>query len=142
MPDSSYQLAPRLRGALSDYETRPAQEAMAAAVARVLEDSGTLLVEAGTGTGKSLCDLLPALERAAASGGRVIISTHTLNLQAQLLHKDIPLALAALKLGQEPGLEAVRAVGRGNYLCQLRLKTASEFNAPDLFGGRHELYTR
>jgi ATP-dependent DNA helicase DinG len=142
MPDSSYQLAPRLRGALNDYETRPAQEAMAAAVARVLEDSGTLLVEAGTGTGKSLAYLLPALERAAASGGRVIISTHTLNLQAQLLHKDIPLALAALKLGQEPGLEAVRAVGRGNYLCQLRLKTASEFNAPDLFGGRHELYTR
>ncbi|HTA17206.1 MAG TPA: hypothetical protein VK786_05630, partial [bacterium] len=60
MPESSYQVAPRLRGLLSDYESRPAQEAMAAAVARVLEDSGTLLVEAGTGTGKTLAYLVPA----------------------------------------------------------------------------------
>lgn len=138
MSDPSYQLAARLQGALKGYEARPAQEAMAAAVARVLGDSGTLLVEAGTGTGKSLAYLLPALERAADSGGRVIVSTHTLNLQAQLLHQDLPLALSALGAG----LEVVRAVGRGNYLCQLRLRTASEFNAPDLFGGRHALFAQ
>ncbi|HTB23189.1 MAG TPA: ATP-dependent DNA helicase [bacterium] len=136
MPEEAYQLSTRLGSTLKGYEARPAQEAMADAVARALRDSGVLLVEAGTGTGKSLAYLLPALERAEESGGRVIISTHTLNLQAQLLHQDIPLALKALGAGK--GLGAVRAVGRGNYLCQLRLRTAAEFNAPELFHGRHE----
>ena len=131
MADFSYNLAPRLQGVLKGYEARPSQEAMASAVARVLNDSGSLLVEAGTGTGKSLAYLLPALERAADSGGRVIISTHTLNLQAQLLHQDLPLALSALK----SDLQTARAVGRGNYLCRLRLSTAEDFTAPDLFGG-------
>lgn len=105
---------------------------MASAVARALENAGVLMVEAGTGTGKSLAYLLPAFDRALSSQGRVLVSTHTLNLQSQLIHKDIPLALEAL--GKK--LEVVRAVGRGNYLCRLRLDTALDFERGDLFGGR------
>jgi len=132
-------LASRLRGVLKGFESRPAQDAMASAVARTVEDGGMLVVEAGTGTGKSLAYLLPALERAGKEGCRVIVSTHTLNLQAQLLHKDLPLALNAL--GAD--LEAVRAVGRGNYLCALRLRTAADTGGPDLFGGdRGALFDR
>ena len=71
---------------LHGYEERPAQARLAAAVARVLTDGGTLLAEAGTGTGKTLAYLLPAVEL----GRRVVISTGTRNLQEQLLGKDIP----------------------------------------------------
>ncbi|MGH7443033.1 MAG: ATP-dependent DNA helicase, partial [bacterium] len=133
MPERVYPLAERLGGLLQGFEARPAQQSMAAAVALVLEGSGTLLVEAGTGTGKSLAYLLPAFERVRTTGGRVIVSTHTLNLQSQLLSKDIPLALAALGVD----LAVVRAVGRGNYLCRLRLDTAEELARGDLFGGSH-----
>ena len=129
----TFDLKGLLQGALPGFEPRPAQQAMADAVRDLLDEGGVLLVEAGTGTGKSLAYLLPALERARDEGERVLISTHTLNLQAQLLHKDLPLALAALKAD----LSVARAVGRGNYLCLLRLDTAVEMAAPELFeGGR------
>jgi ATP-dependent DNA helicase DinG len=133
----SFDLASKLGRVLDGFEARPAQEAMADAVAGLLEDSGILLVEAGTGTGKSLAYLLPALQRAAEGGGAVCISTHTLNLQDQLLRKDLPLALKALDVG----LSVRRAVGRGNYLCRLRLSTAADLSAPDLFE-RHRLFER
>src|SRR5437867_13427755 len=77
---------------LSDYEERPAQQRFAEAVERVLRDGGLLLAEAGTGTGKTLAYLLPAVEL----GRRVVVSTGTKNLQEQLLTKDIPLLARAL----------------------------------------------
>ena len=129
-----FDLGARLQGVLPGFEPRPPQQRMADAVARRLEAGGLLLVEAGTGTGKSLAYLLPALLRAAEGGGRVLVSTHTLNLQSQLLTQDLPLAKRALG-PQGARLEAARAVGRGNYLCALRLGLAVEQAAPELFGG-------
>ena len=129
-----FDLAASLGGLLPGFEPRLAQQSMAAAVARRLTQGGVLVVEAGTGTGKSLAYLLPALERAAETGGRLLVSTHTLNLQAQLLDKDLPLAKRALG-ARGARLDAVRAVGRGNYLCALRLGLAVDQAAPELFGG-------
>ena len=88
-----------------------------------------LVVEAGTGTGKSLAYLLPALEQAAREGTRILLSTHTLNLQSQLLQKDLPLAQEALGTR----LDTARAVGRGNYACLLRLELAADAAGPELF---------
>jgi ATP-dependent DNA helicase DinG len=129
-----FDLSARLRGVLPGFEARPPQQAMADAVARRLEGGGILVVEAGTGTGKSLAYLLPALERAADGGGRLLVSTHTLNLQSQLLTQDLPLAKRALG-PRGARLDAARAVGRGNYLCALRLGLAVDRAAPELFGG-------
>ena len=86
---------------------------MARAVADVLEQGGTLMVEAGTGTGKTLAYLVPAL----AAGRRVVISTGTRNLQDQIYTKDIPF------LRERAGLEVSACVmkGRENYLCRYRL---------------------
>lgn len=126
-----FDLTQRLQSVLPGFEPRPAQQAMADAVLKVCDDGGQLLVEAGTGTGKSLAYLMPALERAVAEGERIIVSTHTLNLQAQLMEKDLPLALQAMGAR----LPVARAVGRGNYLCLLRLDAARELAAPELFGG-------
>ncbi|HZB95081.1 MAG TPA: exonuclease domain-containing protein, partial [Herpetosiphonaceae bacterium] len=74
----------------SGYEPRPQQVAMTQAVAEVFNQGGTLLVEAGTGTGKSLSYLVPAARFAAERGQRVIVSTNTINLQDQLYFKDVP----------------------------------------------------
>ena len=73
-------------------EIRPQQLAMAEAVARALAGDRALAVEAGTGVGKSLAYLVPAVMHAKAEKRKAIISTHTINLQEQLLHKDLPLA--------------------------------------------------
>jgi ATP-dependent DNA helicase DinG len=116
---------------LPGYEPRPAQLAMAEGVEQLLESSGSLLVEAGTGTGKSLAYLIPALEAVQERGTRLVVSTHTLNLQSQLFKKDIPLALKTL--GYD--LSVVRAQGRANYPCLLRMDVAAESAAADLFGG-------
>jgi ATP-dependent DNA helicase DinG len=101
-----------LARALPGYEPRPAQEDLSAAVERTLRKGGVLLAEAGTGTGKTLAYLLPAVEL----GGRVVISTGTKNLQEQLLLKDIPLLAQAL--GRDVNVAVMK--GRGNYLCKLR----------------------
>jgi len=95
------------------YEHRPGQGVMAAAVAGVLEGGGTLVVEAGTGTGKTLAYLVPAL----ATGRRVVVSTGTRNLQDQIYTKDIPF------LRGRAGFEVSACVmkGRENYLCRYRL---------------------
>ena len=99
-----------------DYEFRPGQVAMANAVADALGNSRHLLVEAGTGTGKTLAYLVPAI----ALGRRVIISTGTKNLQEQLFYKDIPFLQRVLP---RP-FRASYLKGRSNYLCLLRLQRA------------------
>lgn len=105
-------LAKKLEG----YEVRQGQLAMARAVEHALENQDTLLVEAGTGTGKTLAYLVPAL----LSGQRVLISTATKNLQEQIYTKDVPFLLEHL------GVKAEVAVlkGRSNYLCLDRLENA------------------
>lgn len=111
-----------------DFEFRPEQQEMAAAVGRALERRESLVVEAGTGVGKSLAYLLPAVKHALEAGRKAVISTHTINLQEQLLGKDLPLVRRILG---EP-FEAVLLKGRGNYLCPARLKRAVQ-QSGDLF---------
>ena len=105
-----------LPAAMDDFEMREGQLPMAHAVADSLENEEVLLAEAGTGTGKSLAYLVPAILWAKANDAKVVISTYTRNLQAQLVGSDIPMALGA-------GLEFDWAVlkGRGNYLCRRKL---------------------
>lgn len=117
-------VARRLGG---DYERRPQQMAMIEAVDAALSDGAALLVEAGTGVGKSFAYLLPAIGRIlaardAGSRQRVVISTHTIALQEQLIEKDIPLLRAAV--GDE--FTAVLVKGRGNYLSRRRLDLARQ----------------
>ena len=105
-----------LARAMPAFEPRPGQRRMAAAAARILEAGGVLLAEAGTGTGKTLAYLVPAI----LSGQRVLVSTGTRNLQDQIFCKDLP------ALGEALGVE-VRATymkGRGNYLCRHRFEAA------------------
>jgi ATP-dependent DNA helicase DinG len=100
------------------FETRPAQREMAAAVAATLADGGTLLVEAGTGTGKTLAYLVPAI----LSRKRVLVSTGTKNLQEQIFFKDLPALREALGIP----FTATYMKGRGNYLCLHRFETFRE----------------
>lgn len=98
---------------ISRFQYRSQQEEMAQGVAACFNQGGALIVEAGTGTGKSLAYLLPAVLWSTKSGNKVVISTHTINLQEQLMNKDIPLA-------QEiTGIDFSSAVikGRSHYLC-------------------------
>ncbi len=104
------------RQRLDDFEYRPQQMQMALAVTQAYNSRQHLLVEAGTGTGKSLAYLLPSVLFALGSGYQVAISTHTINLQEQLLQKDIPM----LKKIINQDFKAVVLKGRNNYLC-LRL---------------------
>ncbi len=105
---------------LADFEPRAGQVRMAQAVAGNIAAGGHLVVEAGTGIGKSLAYLLPAFLHALRNGDRVLVSTHTLNLQEQLAQQDIPIAAAAVEADQNrPGgtLRAAVLKGRSNYLC-------------------------
>ena len=102
------------------FEYRPEQKQMISAVARTFDQGGHLMVEGGTGVGKSVAYLLPAILFAVANGRRVVVSTNTINLQEQLLQKDIPaLAEALEKAGEiaEGSLRAVSLKGRANYFC-------------------------
>src|SRR6476469_6363870 len=99
------------------YEFRPQQLELAAAVQEALGAGHHWLAEAGTGVGKSFAYLLPAIEFATKHKKRVVISTHTISLQEQLIEKDIPLLRAVYP--QE--FTAVLVKGRGNYLCKRRL---------------------
>jgi Rad3-related DNA helicase/DNA polymerase III epsilon subunit-like protein len=101
-----------------DFELREEQQQMALAVAQAFNRSQTLLVEAGTGVGKSLAYLIPAREWAAQGGGRVLISTHTITLQEQLAQHDVPVAERAQPLP----LRTAVLKGRGNYLSLRRLE--------------------
>lgn len=107
--------------AVPSYENRPQQRAMAKAVATAFNEDQHLLVEAGTGTGKSLAYLLPAALHAVEQGETVVISTNTLALQDQLYRKDIPdLRHALERLHPEMDIRATRIKGRNNYLCLRR----------------------
>lgn len=117
----------------SDFEYRPEQQQMAMAVAHAIETDSPLLVEAGTGVGKSLGYLLPALRHALTHERKAVISTHTINLQEQLINKDLPI----LQKAMNAEFSAALLKGRHNYLCLTRLKRAIE-QADDLFSG-HEL---
>ncbi|MGB9144968.1 MAG: ATP-dependent DNA helicase, partial [Acidobacteriaceae bacterium] len=98
------------------YEFRRGQLEMAQAVERAISDQRHLIVEAGTGTGKTLAYLLPALRACAATGHRVIISTGTKNLQEQLFFKDVPFLESLLG-----PLAVCYMKGRANYLCRHKL---------------------
>jgi len=111
-----------------EYEHRPGQIDMARAVMRAFEENRHLIVEAGTGTGKTLAYLVPAVAAALAGRGRVIISTGTKNLQEQLMEKDIPFLQSILP----KKFTATYMKGRSNYLCLNRLGRAQA--APILEG--------
>ncbi|MEX0788820.1 MAG: helicase C-terminal domain-containing protein [Anaerolineales bacterium] len=98
------------------FEHRPPQLAMLRAVSHALSEGRHSLIEAGTGTGKSMAYLLPAFAWAELSGHRVVVSTNTLNLQDQLIRKDIP----DLRKAVDPGYRASVLKGRSNYLCPRR----------------------
>jgi ATP-dependent DNA helicase DinG len=111
-----------------EYEYRPGQIAMAEAVLRAFEEKRHLIVEAGTGTGKTLAYLVPAIAAATKRKQRVIISTGTKNLQEQLMEKDIPFLQ-----GIFPNkFTATYMKGRSNYACLHKIKRAE--NAPILEG--------
>jgi ATP-dependent DNA helicase DinG len=103
-----------------EYEYRPGQIQMAEAVMRAFENGKHLIVEAGTGTGKTLAYLVPAVAAAVGGRGRVIISTGTKNLQEQLMEKDIPFLQNVLP----SKFTASYMKGRNNYLCLHRLARA------------------
>lgn len=105
-----------------NFEYRPEQQAMAVAVAHSLEEERHLVIEAGTGVGKSIAYLVPAILHALEQGKKAIISTHTINLQEQLINKDIPILRKVLPVE----FEAVLVKGRGNYLCPRRLERAQQ----------------
>lgn len=113
---------------VDNFESRPEQLKMAFAVSRAFDKGYKLAVEAGTGTGKSFAYLAAAIEYAVQKGCKVIISTHTINLQEQLIDKDIPQIAAAVPYG----FKAVLAKGRGNYICLRRLNYAVN-NSKSLF---------
>ena len=103
-----------------EYEHRPGQIQMAEAVMRAFEQRRHLIVEAGTGTGKTLAYLVPAIAAACGSGARVVISTGTKNLQEQLMDKDIPFLSDVLPAK----FRAAVMKGRNNYACLHRIKRA------------------
>src|SRR5437763_1638658 len=109
-------------GRLSNYEPRGQQLAMAEAVADAIAEKRHLMVEAGTGVGKSFAYLVPAVQAALADPHcRVVVSTHTISLQEQLIHKDIPFLQQVM-----PEFRAVLVKGRSNYLSLRRLGVATQ----------------
>jgi ATP-dependent DNA helicase DinG len=107
-----------LAQSLDRFERREEQITLTHAISDALDKSQHLIAEAGTGTGKSLAYLIPAVEWATTNNQRVVIATNTINLQEQLLYKDVPLVETAL---QKPFIATVMK-GRGNYLCPRRLE--------------------
>ncbi|MCE0521883.1 MAG: DNA helicase [Methylacidiphilales bacterium] len=116
-----------------DFEYRPQQQTMASAVARACQERSHLIVEAGTGVGKSLAYLVPSIFHALAENRKALISTHTINLQEQLFYKDIPLVQKLLPTE----FKAVLLKGRQNYLCPLRLQRAMSHGG-ELFASREQ----
>ena len=111
-----------LEASYPGYEHRPSQLAMLLEITERYNSSGVGLVEAGTGTGKSLAYLLPAVEWALANGERTVVSTHTINLQEQLAGKDLPLVRKLVG----DGFRWALVKGRGNYVSLRRLFLAGE----------------
>ncbi|MDD5349364.1 MAG: helicase C-terminal domain-containing protein [Chthoniobacteraceae bacterium] len=111
-----------------NFEYRPEQQQMAVAVARALSEESHLVVEAGTGVGKSLAYLVPSILFALERQKKAVISTYTINLQEQLVYKDIPILQKILPVEFEVALWK----GRQNYLCPRRLERAMQ-SPGDLF---------
>ncbi|MGH3815692.1 MAG: ATP-dependent DNA helicase, partial [Pseudonocardiaceae bacterium] len=112
---------------------RPGQVLMADAVDRAIRTGEHLAVQAGTGTGKSLAYLVPAIRHAVAAGTTVVVSTATIALQRQLVDRDLPRLAGALEplLGNAPSFAILK--GRRNYLCLHRLNTGPPDEGEDLF---------
>ncbi len=121
---------------LEEYEYRPQQIEMMALVGESINENKLAIIEAGTGTGKTLAYLLPAILYAVANKERIVVSTNTINLQEQLINKDIPFLQKVLK----DKFNAVLVKGRSNYACKRKL--AEVDLEPDLFSdetGKQEL---
>lgn len=112
----------------SNFEFRPQQQQMAMAVAQALQTREHLAVEAGTGVGKSLAYLIPAILYAVPNRKRAVISTHTINLQEQLTEKDLPMLAGILPVK----FNFTMLKGRANYVCTRRLQKARQ-QATNLF---------
>ena len=106
----------------SNFEYRPQQQEMAVAAAKALKGKEHLLVEAGTGVGKSLGYLIPAILYATSEKKKAVICTHTINLQEQLTEKDLPMLAKILPVP----FTFTMLKGRGNYLCSRRLHKAMQ----------------
>lgn len=129
------QVRERLKANLPEYEEREAQNQMLGQVSRAFEEDKHLLIEAGTGTGKSLGYLLPAIYHSVKQDEKVMISTHTINLQEQLRERDLPLLTEVVPF---PFLAAVFK-GRQHYLC-LR-KFEHKINRRDFATPKEEVMT-
>ena len=105
-----------------NFEARPQQVDMVEAIAEAIDKKRQLIVEAGTGVGKSFAYLVPAIVAAAEKGLKVVVSTHTISLQEQLVRKDIPFLQSALPHDFNP----VLVKGRGNYISLRRLRNAQQ----------------
>ncbi|HWA40279.1 MAG TPA: JAB domain-containing protein, partial [Gemmatimonadales bacterium] len=126
---------------LGSYEDRPSQRDMAAYIADGYNDGGALLLEAGTGVGKSFAYLVPAIEWAMKNKERTIVSTATITLQEQLVAKDLPLLAEALARGDRVPTFALLK-GWRNYLCLNRLKSAGEAQGSLLEPEKHDELVR
>lgn len=127
--------------AMGRYEDRPSQRDMASHIADGYNDGGVLLLEAGTGVGKSFAYLVPAIRWSFLNGERTVVSTNTINLQEQLVTKDLPLLREALKEGErEPSFALLK--GWRNYLCLLRLQQAGQAQGSLLEPDKHEELVR
>ncbi len=119
---------------LSNYESRPEQLDMASAVEKAIEASRHLLVEAGTGVGKSFAYLLPLIDWSLAHKEPVVVSTNTISLQEQLVEKDIPF----LRSVAPDEFTACLVKGRSNYVCMRRLELAERLQG-SLFDSERDL---
>ena len=111
-----------LSQSLKNFEERAGQKEMAASILDAFEKDQTALIEAGTGTGKSLAYLVPAIIWALKHQEKTVITTHTIALQEQLLHKDIPFLLKTMDVE----IKACLVKGMSNYLCLRKLSELQE----------------
>ena len=112
------QVGSALSSIIKDFELRDQQQSMLRNIIDAYNENQITLIEAGTGTGKSIAYLIPALLWAVQNKERTLISTHTINLQEQLIHKDIPLAIKALGIE----VKAVLVKGMSNYICLRKIE--------------------
>jgi ATP-dependent DNA helicase DinG len=127
----------RIARAMGQFEDRPGQRGMAAHIVDGYNDGGILLLEAGTGVGKSFAYLLPAIAWARANGERTVVSTNTINLQEQLVNKDLPFLRDALADEQHvPSFALLK--GWRNYLCLARMHQAVSQQRTLLEPDKHE----